>query len=181
MYKRCSYCQSPYTPGTGSGLCGEAQDLPWCIEQPRLLVLLMGLPGSGKSTLARRLATHGYLVLCADSLRLALLGDEGSQRHQDMIWGTLRRATELAMADGRPRIVLDNTNITQAARKVWLKLAERYGYRVIQLYLAVPADECLRRMYSRDRQVPHDVVYDMERRMTIPKEAVPICPRYLER
>jgi aryl-alcohol dehydrogenase-like predicted oxidoreductase/predicted kinase len=85
------------------------------------VVLIMGLPGSGKSTLAEDYVSRGYLRL-----------------NRDEIGGTLRGllpALDRALASATPRVVLDNTYVSRAARAAVIQAAAARGVGVRCVWL----------------------------------------------
>jgi predicted kinase len=126
------------------------------------LVLMVGIPGSGKTTLSRTLIEKGYLCLNADSIRKELWGDENDQREPETVFGKFFAQLEEAMAGGTD-IVIDNTNINRRHRQPILERAAKFGYQDVQLWvLDVPVEVCLERNRKRERNVPEDIVRNMD-------------------
>ncbi len=85
------------------------------------VVLIMGLPGAGKSTLAQELVAQGYQRL-----------------NRDEAGGTLRglvQALGRTFASGTPRVVLDNTYVSRAARAAVIQAASAHGVDVRCVWL----------------------------------------------
>jgi aryl-alcohol dehydrogenase-like predicted oxidoreductase len=76
------------------------------------VVLVMGIPGAGKSRVAEEYVARGYLRLNRDERR-------GSLRE-------LANAADESLSSGSPRIVLDNTYLTRAARNDVIEAARRH-------------------------------------------------------
>ncbi|MGN6872841.1 MAG: aldo/keto reductase [Solirubrobacteraceae bacterium] len=88
------------------------------------VVLIMGIPGAGKTRLAEGYTARGYLRL-----------------NRDERGGALRAlAAELdgLLADGAPRVVLDNTYLTRAARSYVIDTAGRHGVATRCVWLQTP-------------------------------------------
>ena len=85
-------------------------------DDPREVVLIMGLPGSGKSTLAGEFVAECYRRLNRDESGGSLKG--------------LLPALDRLLAIGTARIVLDNTYMTRASRASILETARKHGARV---------------------------------------------------
>ncbi len=88
------------------------------------VVVIMGIPGAGKTRLAESFISRDYLRLNRDERGGALR--------------ELAAALEQALADGAPRVVLDNTYLTRAARSYVLEVAGRHGIPARCLWLDTP-------------------------------------------
>lgn len=101
---------------------------------PRVL-LLAGLQGSGKSTFASRLSSLGWGVVS-----------------QDALGGSRVRCESLAarLLSRGQAVVIDRCNFDRAQRDVWLQLARAAGAQVGVVVFAVPVEECVRRVQSRE-------------------------------
>jgi predicted kinase len=84
--------------------------------------MIMGIPGAGKTRLAGEYVTRGYVRLNRDERG-------GSLRE-------IARALDEHLGDGEPRLVLDNTYLTRAARSHVLEVAGRHGASVRCLWLS---------------------------------------------
>jgi aryl-alcohol dehydrogenase-like predicted oxidoreductase/predicted kinase len=88
------------------------------------VVLVMGVPGAGKTRLAEGYAARGF-----------------SRLNRDERGGSLRDLAEALddeLAAGEPRLVLDNTYLTRAARSYVVETAGRYGAPVHCVWLDTP-------------------------------------------
>jgi aryl-alcohol dehydrogenase-like predicted oxidoreductase len=88
------------------------------------VVVVMGIPGAGKTRLAESFISRNYLRLNRDERGGALR--------------ELAAALEQALADGAPRVVLDNTYLTRAARSYVVEVAGRHGIPTRCLWLDTP-------------------------------------------
>ena len=88
------------------------------------VVVVMGIPGAGKTRLAESFISRDYLRLNRDERGGALR--------------ELAAALEQALADGAPRVVLDNTYLTRADRSYVLEVAGRHGIPARCLWLDTP-------------------------------------------
>jgi predicted kinase len=91
------------------------------------VVLVMGLQGSGKSARVGPYLEKGYLRLNRDELKNSL--DEVAAK------------AARAIAEGRTRLVLDNTYLSRASRAAIIDVAVRVGVPVRGLWLEVPLHE----------------------------------------
>ncbi len=91
------------------------------------VVLVMGLQGSGKSARVAPFLERGYLRLNRDELKCSL--DEVAAK------------AGRAIAEGRTRVVLDNTYLSRASRAAIIDVAVRAGVPVRGLWLDVPLHE----------------------------------------
>lgn len=130
----------------------------------RDLILLRGAPGSGKSTFVKEHHLEPYTV-SSDQVRLmfsapeidALTGEPHiSQRNENAVWEFIYQIVELRMKTGQ-FIVLDAQNLHPAR---WLKLAEKYRYRVYVKQMEATLEECLERNAKRPvlNRVPEHVI-----------------------
>lgn len=111
-------------------------------SQPEIVVFT-GCPASGKSTTYKKTysATHVHINL--DTLKT--------------------RKKELAAIDAairdRKDIVIDNTNPSREARKVYIDIAKAAGYLVGSVEIYAPGSICIDRNGLRDTPVPKVAIY----------------------
>lgn len=97
------------------------------------LVLLRGLPGSGKSTLAALLSEGGkYPVYSVDQyFTNAVDGEYNFQFEKNhLAYKACVDNTEKSMLDKVPKIFVDNTFIFDWEIEPYIKLSEKYNYRI---------------------------------------------------
>ena len=136
-------------------------------KQPKgAVVLSIGLPGSGKSTWFKR---HSILPLSSDMVRILLFDDVTEQRHQDLVFSTLRSMLRARLLARRPSNYLDATNLSPHERRSWIKLAHDFGYEVHAVFFDVPPEVCMERNRRRERNVPEDVMQRMASKLRPPK------------
>ncbi len=88
------------------------------------VVVVMGIPGAGKSRIAEEHVARGYLRLNRDERGGSLRDVAG--------------ALDEALGAGTPRVVLDNTYLTRAARSHVVEAAGRHGAAVRCVWLDTP-------------------------------------------
>jgi predicted kinase len=163
-------------PGGPTGEAAEA-DAPKKQAQPQAaaetakqpkgaVVLSIGLPGSGKSTWFKR---HNILPLSSDMVRILLFDDATEQRHQDLVFSTLRTMLRARLLARRPSNYLDATNLSPHERRSWIKLAHDFGYEAHAVFFDVPPEVCMERNRRRERNVPEDVMQRMASKLRPPK------------
>lgn len=171
--------QPPILPGPG-GPTGEAAEAEAprkqaqpaskaaeTSKQPKgAVVLSIGLPGSGKSTWFKR---HNILPLSSDMVRILLFDDATEQRHQDLVFSTLRSMLRARLLARRPMNYLDATNLSPHERRSWVKLAHDFGYEVHAVFFDVPPEVCMERNRRRERNVPEDIMQRMASKLRPPK------------
>jgi aryl-alcohol dehydrogenase-like predicted oxidoreductase/histidinol phosphatase-like enzyme/predicted kinase len=110
------------------------------------VVMVMGLPGAGKTTLTEQFVADGYQPI-----------------NRDETGGTLRALTgdlDRALADGAPRIVLDNTYVSRRSRAEVLQAAAAHRVPVRCVWLSTSIDvaqvNAATRLVSRYGRLPAD-------------------------
>lgn len=102
-------------------------------------VILVGFPGSGKSTVAEQYAASGYVVLSRDHL-------QGAKASYKDVADAVRACSASA------GIVIDNTNLTVAQRRLFVDVARELGRdEIVFHHVATDFERCfinvLRRQY----------------------------------
>lgn len=121
--------------------------------------MMVGIPGSGKSTCVTRL--HHALcceVVCPDTIRFELTGDESNQDKNGVIFSKIvpeRIKAALKVGD----VIYDAMNYNRKSRKDICILAKSLDAKVIAYVLDTPFDVCIARNAVRERVVP-DFVFD---------------------
>ncbi len=135
-------------------------------RQPRgAVVLAIGLPGSGKSSWFKR---RGVTPLSSDLLRTLLFDDPKEQRHQDLVFGTLRSLLRARLVARMPWNYVDATNLSPRERHGWIKMAREFGYEAHAVFFDVPLEVCMERNQRRARIVPEDVMQRMAAKLRAP-------------
>lgn len=137
------------------------------------LILLIGLPGSGKSTLAASLQRSDPLLMLVstDAIRAQLFGDAAIQGDWLLIRNELQRQFQIAFwqtQEGKTSAAIyDATNARRRNRRQAITLCRSVGFtQVIALWLNTPLKLCLQRNRQRDRQVPDEAIYRMDRQLS---------------
>ncbi len=144
----------------------EAQPADRSAQAPKgYVVLAIGLPGSGKTTWFRR---RGVTPLSSDLLRNILFDDVEEQRHQGLVFSTLRSLLRARLIAKMPWNYVDATNLSVHERRQWIKMAKSFGYEVQAVFFDVPLDVCLERNRSRDRMVAEEVMRRMAEKLKPP-------------
>ncbi len=131
--------------------------LPRRSKRPAIVVMI-GLPGSGKSHLAREIKRRfPAVILDSDALRQVLFAQP---RHTKAEHGRLFPAIHVLMERLLGRgisIIADATNLKEANRRQYYKLAEKHGARLLLVRTWAPKREIRRRLAARDaRRNPND-------------------------
>ncbi|HEY9582775.1 MAG TPA: ATP-binding protein [Candidatus Paceibacterota bacterium] len=125
-------------------------------EPRRIVYIMRGISGSGKSTLARKLAgtegvihsTDDYFVVNGEYVHDPSKTRENHERNKE--------AFIKSLAEGKPIVIVDNTNAQRFEYEPYLDLAEQYGYEVIFKEMPMPnPSEAVKRNIHK---VPEDTV-----------------------
>lgn len=135
-------------------------------------LMLIGVPGSGKSTLCEFLRAQNprvYLI-STDAIRAELFGDASYQGPWPLIWREIERRLDQAVTQSRHGsacgAIYDATNAVRRHRKAVLHAAIASGFtRLSGLWLDPPIETCLSHNRMRERQVPEQVIRQMQRQL----------------
>ncbi|MES2388801.1 MAG: polynucleotide kinase-phosphatase [Bacteroidota bacterium] len=121
------------------------------INIPELsLVLLMGATGSGKSTFAARHFKPSEIV-SSDACRALVSNDENNQSATADAFALARYITGIRLKSGL-LTVIDATNVHEADRTDWIKLAREFHVLPIAIVLNMPANVCSARNSLRSNR-----------------------------
>ena len=125
------------------------------------LVIFSGLQGAGKSSFYRTRCAATHVHVSKDNFPNA---SNPEKRQQRLVGEALRQ--------GRS-VVVDNTNVTAAARAVLIAQGQEHGATVIGYYFASRLTECLERNRQREgkARVPDVAIYATARRLQFPSYA----------
>lgn len=131
---------------------------------------MQGVPGSGKSTVAEMIAkaTDG-VIYSTDAL---WYDDEGVYQYDKDSLGEMHRRNQKlvaeAMVEGKESIIVDNTNVDNTAVKPYVMLANIHDYdiQVVRVMCSFDLAEERNKNRPEDRQVPTEVIKQMDQRMT---------------
>jgi protein phosphatase len=128
------------------------------------VVVLIGVSGSGKSTFARK---HFLPPEClsSDAFRAMVSDDENDQSATNDAFDALHYLAEVRLRR-RKLLVVDATNVQEAARKPLVELAQRNDVLAIAIVLNVSERTCHDRNRDRpDRQFGPHVVANQSRQL----------------
>lgn len=133
------------------------------------LEVLVGIPGSGKSTYATHRKAHAPAtrIISPDDIRNHRYPGyhQGQVAHQQinhrLIFRLAYRKVAQALAAGKD-VIFDATSLTVRNRHRLIVLGRRYHAYLIAHYFPISLHEAQHRNSTRPRQVPHDVMAQMQ-------------------
>lgn len=132
-----------------------------------MFIMLCGLPGSGKSTYAERLAAEeGFIIHASDKIREEL-GDINDQSKNEEVFRILHTRIKTDLINGK-NVCYDATNLNRKRRIAFLKELKNIECRKICVLVATPWEICLSQNFTRDRQVPEEVMSRMYKSFQMP-------------
>lgn len=127
-----------------------------------MLYMTIGLQASGKTTYVEKHAPKDAVIISPDRIRKEVFRVEYDPAFEEGVWSTFFRQLEDALRANKT-VVVDNTNVTRTARATIISMAKRYNVPVIGYWFKVPVEECIRRNQLRERKVPEQMIYQMQR------------------
>jgi hypothetical protein len=114
------------------------------------LTLLCGLPGAGKTTFAAALAARaGAVHLESDRVRRLLFGEPVfSSRENSAVFAAIRGAAAALLEQGAG-VIIDSTNLTEADRTPFYRLADRAAVRLAVVSVEAPEEVIEKRLAAR--------------------------------
>lgn len=131
-------------------------------------IMLCGLPGSGKSHWAE---THkeelNVVIHSSDSIR-AEFGDVNDQSKNELVFKILHQRIKDDLRAGK-NVIYDATNLSRKRRIHFLQNELRdIPCEKICVLFATPFEICSTNNFTRDRQVPEEVLYRMYKNFETP-------------
>lgn len=122
------------------------------------MILMIGYQGSGKSFIANTInKNHGYIVINQDILKTK---------------DKCKTAAKLVMSQGKS-LVIDQTNPDVVARKIWIDLANEYGYVVRAILMTTSRELSKHNNYFRYLTSGIDVIPEIAYRIYASKFTAP--------
>ncbi len=138
------------------------------------LHLVCGMTGAGKTTLSRELERqHAAVRLSPDEWIEPLLEDKGDRAEMDRLRPRihdLQLDMALRLLDLGTDVVSEQGFWHAEERRTYFKAAKAVGASVVLHYLDIPLDEIIRRIVSRNQNLPagsfHVEPYEVDKWMT---------------
>jgi predicted kinase len=116
----------------------------------KTIELMVGLPRSGKSTYVEN-NKEGKVVLSKNKLRLLTYNQRFWAEGEPMMKAVHSIMLRCLMEQGID-LIIDDTNFNTIIRKEFIKLAKRYGYKVIaRVFMTSPSD-CIQRAKDTNQE-----------------------------
>lgn len=133
------------------------------------MILMIGLPLSGKSNYAKRLQKEdGYTIVCPDTIRLALHGQQFEPLSEPFVWAIAQTMVRTLLKDGH-RVVIDATNTTKERRKMWVNIAKELDVTICGYWIATSKEECIRRN-NEIKRLDNKIIERMDSQFEEPDE-----------
>lgn len=130
-------------------------------------IMMVGIPGSGKSSVAAEIVQEERgIVVSSDNIREELFGNASNMGKNGVIFGEMLKRSLKELEKGKS-VIYDATNIRRSERKSLLKKFDKY-YKECY-FINVSLEEALKRNFSRNRQVPEEVIVKMFERLQSPE------------
>lgn len=122
------------------------------------LYCLAGIPGTGKSTFAEKLlqSDPNLVYFNPDKYYERINGDECDRRNTFEVWHTMFGEIHQAAIEGKS-VLIDSDNITFAQRIQWIEWFPEFTAHHL-LFLERPFELCVKRVNSRRRKIPIDIM-----------------------
>lgn len=139
----------------------------------KYLFILRGIPASGKSTLIKENKLENCTV-SSDEIRLEKYGIEIQNGKKSIIRGDglvifneFYKRIEEKMQKNERLVMVDATNPRSEDFEPYLKMADKYEYKIYCINLECTLDEAIKRNSKRDeiRQVSNDVIIKIYNRL----------------
>lgn len=142
------------------------------------IVLVCGLPAAGKSHFARRFfLDSGRKRVNRKEIRRLLFemtsfGNKWSENmfshiDENLVKHTERKVIEhLLVNEGK--VLVDNTSITAASRRIYVSIARRFNRTIGIIFLNTPVLLCLERNKGKEDPVPGTVISNLSAALALP-------------
>lgn len=127
----------------------------------KTLYFTIGIPGSGKSTWVKNNHELYDAIICPDSIRKELTGDEGDISRDWQVWKiAYLRLEEYFILHSR--IMFDSTMCNPKTMGELIARARAFGVeRIEAVRINCPLELAIERNAGRDRKVPEEVIRKM--------------------
>jgi len=143
----------------------------------KTIYLTKGLPASGKSTWVRNLMETNpgtYKRVNKDDLRAMLDSSHWSKHNEKFVLKVRDFIVNIALEDGK-HVIVDDTNLHPKHEQRMRDIARAHGARVevVDHFLDVPIEECIRRDLKRPDSVGEQVIRKMANSVRMPTPEPP--------
>jgi len=118
---------------------------------PKTITIMCGLPRSGKSTWVCQHKTNDIIV-SADDMRLLVYNKEYWSEGEPLMWSIREILLRMLMQQGA-NIIVDETNTMKERRRPIIKMAQKYGYQIICVFINSSASyKCKERAIAEGKE-----------------------------
>lgn len=125
-----------------------------------VLIVLSGIPASGKSTYCNTMKVWHFLIVCPDTIRKELYGNESIQGNGKEVFDHAYEQLQL-LGECCQNAIFDATNLTATRRQKLVEKMRPYYDTIVCHYFRPNFEKSVEQNEKRERKVPKGVIHRM--------------------